>query len=113
MGLYECLSAFEGAYEPAIPIVSGDIGTPAEMRGGAVTYHLPRNWDDLGPGSLVLTFDGLCGGWYETIVVEKKSDDYFVLRWRDWPEFPDFVRNSASLALLPASVDIGLSVMPA
>jgi len=108
-GLYDRLSAFEGAYESAIPIVSGDVAPQRET----VSYHLPKSWDDMGPGSLVLTFDGVYGGWYETIVIERKSTDYVVLRWRDWPEFPDFVRSQASLALLPVDLDTGLGVIPA
>jgi len=96
--MYERLKAFEGAFEPAIPVVDND----GALQPVVPAYHHPATWADIAPGSLVLATVDAAEGWYEAVVVEKKMDDLFILSWRDWPEFADFVRTPSHLALLPA-----------
>jgi hypothetical protein len=49
--------------------------------------RLPRDWDAIAPGHLVVAQDGPADGWYEAIVVEQNGD-MFTLRWRDYPVTP-------------------------
>lgn len=65
-------------------------------------YKLPTDWGDIHLGHTVLAIVEPGEGWWEAFVVEVKEKDLFVLRWRDWPEDPLFVRRAHQLALLPA-----------
>jgi hypothetical protein len=60
---------------------------------------LPRDWDTIAPGNLVIAQDGPQDGWYEAIVVEQNGD-MFTLRWRDYPRERRFARHRRSLGLL-------------
>ncbi|MCJ2086411.1 hypothetical protein MKK88_10460 [Methylobacterium sp. E-005] len=51
---------------------------------------MPGSWDAIKPGSLVLATEGHAEGWFESLVVATRADDRFLLRWRDWPELPEF-----------------------
>lgn len=69
------------------------------------SYHSPASWTDIQVGSLVLASEGLSksDGWFEAAVVERKADNLFLVRWRDWPDEPTFARQRDHLALLPAT----------
>lgn len=69
------------------------------------SYHSPVSWTDIKVGSLVLASEGLSksDGWFEAAVVERKADNLFMVRWRDWPDEPTFARQRDHLALLPAT----------
>jgi hypothetical protein len=60
---------------------------------------LPRTWDEVGPGHLVIAHESLDYGWWEAIVLECK-DDVFTLRYRDYPKLPKFFRHRSSIALM-------------
>jgi hypothetical protein len=60
---------------------------------------LPRTWDEVGPGHLVIAHESLEYGWWEAIVIERK-DDVFMLRYRDYPQLPKFFRHRSSIALM-------------
>jgi hypothetical protein len=60
---------------------------------------LPRTWDEVGPGHLVIAHESLDYGWWEAIVLERK-DDVFTLRYRDFPKLPKFFRHRTSIALM-------------
>jgi hypothetical protein len=60
---------------------------------------LPRSWDEVGPGHLVIAQESLEYGWWEAIVLERK-DDVFTLRFRDYPKLPKFFRHRSSIALM-------------
>lgn len=64
-------------------------------------YRLPRGWGEIKLGSLVLATVGPQEGWYEALITEAKDDGLFVLKWRDWPDEPPFLRRAHQLALLP------------
>jgi len=101
LALYERLKGFEGAFEPAIPVVANDSAPQPE----APTHHRPATWAEIEVGSLVLANVDSEDGWYEAVVIEKKTDDLLILTWRDWPEYSHFVRTPSRLALLPKTVE--------
>jgi hypothetical protein len=60
---------------------------------------LPRTWDEIAPGHLVIAQESLENGWWEAIVLERK-DDVFTLRFRDYPQLPKFFRHRSAIALM-------------
>jgi hypothetical protein len=64
-----------------------------------VATGLPRTWDDIAPGHLVIAQEALEYGWWEAIVVGRTAD-MFTLRFRDYPKLPKFVRHRNAVALI-------------
>jgi hypothetical protein len=60
---------------------------------------LPRTWDEIAPGHLVIAQESLQNGWWEAIVIDRK-DDVFTLRFRDYPKLPKFFRHRSGIALM-------------
>src|SRR5271166_5491956 len=60
---------------------------------------LPRTWDEIAPGHLVIAQESLDNGWWEAIVLDRK-DDVFTLRFRDYPQLPKFFRHRSGIALM-------------
>ena len=60
---------------------------------------LPRTWDEIAPGHLVIAQELLDNGWWEAIIIDRK-DDVFTLRFRDYPQLPKFFRHRSALALM-------------
>ena len=86
------------AAEPQQAAVGADdeAGTP-------VARGLPRSWDEIGPGHLVIAQESLANGWWEAIILDRK-DDMLTLRFRDYPRLPKFFRHRTAVALMsPAS----------
>ena len=50
-----------------------------------VATGLPRTWDDIAPGHLVIAQEALEYGWWEAIVIGRNGD-MFTLRFRDYPK---------------------------
>ena len=68
-----------------------------------VATGLPRTWDEIAPGHLVIAQESLVNGWWEAIVLDRK-DDMLTLRFRDYPRLPKFFRHRTAVALMsPAS----------
>ena len=67
--------------------------------------RVPGSWDAIKPGSLVLATEGHAEGWFESLVVATRADDRLLLRWRDWPQLPEFTRRRDELALLHPATD--------
>ena len=65
---------------------------------------LPRSWDEIGPGHLVIAQESLEYGWWEAIVLDRK-DDSFALQYRDYPHLPRFVRHRSGIALMSPPAD--------
>jgi hypothetical protein len=64
---------------------------------------LPRTWDDIDVGHLVLALDEPCNGWWEAIVLARDGD-MLTLKWRDYPnEGSAGIRHRAAVALLKAA----------
>ena len=64
-----------------------------------VAAGLPRTWDEIAPGHLVIAQEGLDHGWWEAIVLGRDGD-MFTLRFRDYPKLPKFVRHLNAVALM-------------
>ena len=64
-----------------------------------VATGLPRTWDDIAPGHLVIAQEALDYGWWEAIVLGRNGD-MFTLRFRDYPKLPKFVRHRNAIALM-------------
>jgi hypothetical protein len=65
----------------------------------SVASGLPRTWDEIAAGHLVIAQETLALGWWEAIVIDRK-DDMFALRFRDYPKIPKFVRHRSAIALM-------------
>jgi hypothetical protein len=64
-----------------------------------VATGLPRTWDEIAPGHLVIAQEALDYGWWEAIVIGRNGD-MFTLRFRDYPKLPKFVRHRNAIALI-------------
>lgn len=69
-----------------------------------VATGLPRTWDDIAPGHLVIAQETLEYGWWEAIVLAR-SGDMFTLRFRDFPKLPKFVRHRNAIALMSSPAE--------
>ena len=65
---------------------------------------LPRSWDEIGPGHLVIAQEALEYGWWEAIVLDRQGDT-FILQYRDYPHLPKFVRHRSGIALMSPPTD--------
>ena len=64
-----------------------------------VPTGLPRTWDEIAPGHLVIAQETLEYGWWEAIVLARNGD-MLTLRFRDYPKLPKFARHRAAVALM-------------
>jgi hypothetical protein len=86
LGVESGLPAAPG--EPEVPVASG----------------LPRNWDEVAPGHLVIAKETRHeDGWWEAIVLERDGD-MLTLRWRDYPTQPKVMRHRTAVALLSTAI---------
>jgi hypothetical protein len=60
---------------------------------------LPRAWDEIAPGHLVIARETLECGWWEAVVVER-TGDLVTVRYRDYPQYPPMVRHRSAIALI-------------
>ena len=60
---------------------------------------LPRSWDTVGVGHMVLVHASAEDGWWECVVTERE-DDVLTLRYRDWPKHAIMVRHISTVALV-------------
>jgi hypothetical protein len=65
---------------------------------------LPRSWDELAPGHLVIAQESLEYGWWEAIVLARQGDS-FTLQYRDYPHLPKFVRHRSGIAMMSPPTD--------
>jgi hypothetical protein len=68
-----------------------------------VPSGLPKSWDEITPGHLVIAQETLEYGWWEAIVIERNGD-MLTLRFRDFPKLPKFSRHRAAVALISPAV---------
>ena len=64
-----------------------------------VATGLPRTWDEIAPGHLIIAQETLEFGWWEAIVIAR-TGDMLTLRFRDYPKLPKFVRHRNAIALM-------------
>jgi hypothetical protein len=65
---------------------------------------LPRSWDEIGAGHLVIAQEALEYGWWEAIVLDRQGDS-FTLQYRDYPHLPKFVRHRSGIAMMSPPTD--------
>jgi hypothetical protein len=83
--------------EPQAALSKNGNGLPA-ARG------LPRSWDEIGAGHLVIAQEALEYGWWEAIVLDRQGDT-FILQYRDYPHLPKFVRHRSGIAMMSPPTD--------
>ena len=66
---------------------------------GPISTTLPKNWDDLAPGQLVIAQESVADGWFEAVVIARDGDT-LNLRFRDYPSQAEFTRPITAVALL-------------
>jgi hypothetical protein len=100
--LYDRLLAAAGngnLHQPPAPLANGASGDAAGSRPPGSSPKLPRTWQEIGVGDLVVAQESLEDGWYDAIVLDANGD-MFSLRWRDYPRQRQFVRHRLRLGLL-------------
>jgi len=92
------LTAESGKSAKALVQAKHDKAVAANRAANA--QSLPKDWDDIDIGHLVLAkAESRWPAWWEAIVVEK-TDDLFKLRWRDNASTPPITRPRLELALI-------------
>lgn len=66
---------------------------------GPISTTLPKNWDDLAPGHLVIAQDTIADGWWEAVVT-KREGETLTIKFRDYPAQPEVMRPITAVALL-------------
>jgi hypothetical protein len=99
--LYDKLvaAAPNGNAHSASALESGGAGAAGSGAPGGSRPNLPRSWQEIGLGDLVVANQDRWEGWYEAIVVEANGD-MLTLRWRDNPRERRIVRHRLRLGLL-------------
>jgi hypothetical protein len=80
------------------------IGPDDDQASIPVARGLPRSWDEIGPGHLVIAQESLANGWWEAIVLDR-NDDMLTLRFRDYPRLPRFFRHCTAVALMSPAAE--------
>jgi hypothetical protein len=85
-------------------IVAVLAGAPGAARGKdedlpPVASGLPKTWNDIGPGHLVIAQESHDNGWWEAVCI-KRDGDMLSLRFRDYPKLPKFARHKTAVALI-------------
>ena len=96
--LYSDLVVILGQEPQAALTKTGDKDSLPAARG------LPRSWDEIGPGHLVIAQEALEYGWWEAIVLDRQGDS-FILQYRDYPHLPKFVRHRSGIAMMSPPTD--------
>jgi len=96
--LYSDLVVILGQEPQAALTKTGDKDSLPAARG------LPRSWDEIGPGHLVIAQEALEYGWWEAIVLDRQGDT-FTLQYRDYPHLPKFVRHRSGIAMMSPPTD--------
>ena len=60
---------------------------------------LPRTWDEIARGHLVIAQEALDYGWWKAVVLGR-TGDMFTLRFGTTPKLPKFARRRTAIALL-------------
>ena len=64
-----------------------------------ITSGLPRSWESVGIGHVVLIHESPADGWWEA-TVEARDIEILTLRFRDYPRQPKFQRHISQVALI-------------
>ena len=74
-------------------------GEAPQVKPDPAPQDLPRTWDDVAPGHLVIARETLEIGWWEAVVVER-TGDLVTVKYRDYPQYPPMVRHRSAIALI-------------
>ena len=95
-----------------VPYVKGDVYSellfaalaplPPQINADPIPQDLPRTWNDLAPGHLVIAKESLELGWWEAVVIER-TGDLVTVKYRDYPQYPPLVRHRSVIALISAA----------
>jgi hypothetical protein len=95
-----------------VPYIKGDVYTelmytalspkPPQPNPDPAPQDLPRTWDDLAPGHIVIAKESLELGWWEAVVIER-TGDLVTVKYRDYPQYPPVVRHRSVVALIGAA----------
>lgn len=77
----------------------GDAATTEVRCVSPVTSGLPRSWEEIAVGHMVLAHESPDDGWWEAVVI-KREDEILTLRYRDAPKLPKFIRHINTVALV-------------
>jgi hypothetical protein len=99
--LYDKLvaAAPNGNTHPTSPPAGGSSAAAGPKPPGGSSPTLPKTWQEISLGDLVVAQEGPEDGWYEAIVAEINGD-MLTLRWRDYPRERRVVRHRQRLGLL-------------
>ena len=61
--------------------------------------QLPKTWDEIGTGHMVVAHEGPKEPWFVAVVVAREGD-MLTLKWRDYPYEANVLRHVGSVALL-------------
>jgi hypothetical protein len=92
----ECIATL--AHEPRAALAKEN-----EQPLPVVASGLPKSWDEIAPGHLVVAQETLEHGWWEAIVLDRDGD-MLSLRFRDYPRLPKFARHRAAVALISTAL---------
>ena len=101
-----------------VPPIRGDLYSELQLAAGpsqasgttasapATPAHgLPKDWDNIEVGHLVLAQENLLEGWWEAIVIAT-DNDMLTFKWRDYPKLPPMSQHRTAVALIkPAAAD--------
>jgi hypothetical protein len=99
--LYDKLvaAAPNGNAHPTSPPASGSSDAAGAKPPGGSSPNLPKTWQEISLGDLVVAQESPEDGWYEAIVAEVNGD-MLTVRWRDYPRERKIVRHRQRLGLL-------------
>jgi hypothetical protein len=80
------------------------LGRNGDRESLSAARGMPRSWDEIGPGHLVIAQESLEYGWWEAVVLDRKGDS-FTLQYRDYGHLPKFVRHRSGIALMSPPAD--------
>jgi hypothetical protein len=89
--------AYNATHSPGQP-PNGSSDAPVRCV-SPITSGLPRSWDAIGVGHMVLAHESPDDGWWEALVI-KREEDILTLRYRDAPKLPTFIRHVTTVALV-------------
>ena len=64
-----------------------------------ITSGLPRSWDCIQAGHVVLVHESPSDGWWEA-TVQEREEEILTLKFRDYPKQPKFQRHISQVALI-------------
>jgi hypothetical protein len=64
-----------------------------------ITSGLPRSWDSIQAGHVVLVHESPADGWWEA-TVQEREEEILTLKFRDYPRQPKFQRHVSQVALI-------------